>query len=88
MTENTPQEVLFKIGKFMQPIVDKLNEIQKNPETIRMLQNMGYWLSNHERTSPFMQKMLSEMESNPNLSEALETIPYRHLFKLISNSTK
>jgi len=88
MTENTPQEVLFKIGKFMQPIVDKLNEIQKNPETMKTLQNIGYWFSNHERTSPFMEKMLSEMENNPNLSEALETIPYRHLFKLISNSNQ
>lgn len=86
MSENPLQEVLLKIEKFIKPIASKLNQLQTDPETIKTLQNIGYLFQNFERTSPFMKKILLEMKSNSNLSEALKTVPYRQLFRLISDS--
>ena len=74
------------ISHFLQPIAEKLKEIQKNPETTKFIQGIGNLIKNHERTSPIMERLLSEMENNPNLSEALETIPYRQIYRLLANS--
>ena len=83
-----PDEALLlsAIHDFAKPIVDKIEQIQKEPETQIFLKNIAYWISNHERTSPFMDKILSEMETNPNLSEARHTISYKQVFKLLSES--
>lgn len=86
MSNNNFQQLLLNMRNFLQPIADQLEEIQKNPETSKFIQNMDYFVSNHERTSPFMKKLLLEMQENPNLSEALETIPYRQIFRLLANS--
>jgi len=86
MSINNFQQLLLNMRNFLQPIADKLEEIQKNPETLKFIQNVDYLIKNHERTSPFMKKILSEMEENPNLSEARETIPYRQVFRLLANS--
>lgn len=86
MSINNFQQLLLNMRNFLQPIADKLEEIQKNPETLKFIHNVDYLIKNHERTSPFMKKILSEMEENPNLSEARETIPYRQVFRLLANS--
>jgi len=78
--------MLLAFHDFVKPIADKLEQIQKNPETQIFLKNMAYWISNHERTSPFMEKIISEMKNNPNLSEAHHTLSYKQVFKLLSES--
>ncbi|MFX1824184.1 hypothetical protein [Acinetobacter sp. AS5] len=86
MSNNNFQQLLLDMRNFLQPIADKFEEIQKNPETSKFIQNVDYLVKSHERTSPFMKKLLSKMEGNSNLSEALETIPYRQIFRLLANS--
>ncbi|MDC4923609.1 hypothetical protein OHV99_18200, partial [Acinetobacter baumannii] len=39
-----------------------------------------------QELSPHVSKLLDEMKNNPNLSEALETVPYVQLVKLLTNS--
>ena len=54
------------ISHFLKPIAEKLKEIQKNPETTKFIQGIGNLIKNHERTSPIMERLLSEMENNLN----------------------
>ncbi|MEG0810437.1 MAG: hypothetical protein RSF85_09750 [Lactococcus sp.] len=86
MSNNNLQQLFLNMRNYLQPIADKLEEIKKNPETLKYIQNINLLVKDNERTSPFMKKLLSEMQENPNLSEALETIPYRQIFKLLANS--
>lgn len=86
MSTNNLQNILLAIGEFVQPLVNTLNQLQKDPETIRLVQNIGYWISNHERISPSMEKFLAEMESNSNLSEARYAFTYKQIFRLLSDS--
>ena len=39
MSTNNLQNILLAIGEFIQPIANTLNKLQKDPETIRLLQN-------------------------------------------------
>ncbi|MDC5702920.1 hypothetical protein OFN14_18245, partial [Acinetobacter baumannii] len=74
---NTP--ALIKLSQFS----NQLQKILKDPATQSFFQNLAYWVANQEKAAPHMRKILDEMESNSNFSEALETIPYRQLFRLI-----
>ncbi len=77
------------------PAIQRLNQfgsqfqkILKDPATLRAMQNLQVWAANQEKIAPHMTKILDDMQNNANYSEALETIPYRQLFRLIINSEK
>lgn len=64
-------------------IGSQIPKMLKDPAIQRFLHNFAYWASNQEKAAPHMSRILGEMETNPNFSEALKTIPYRQLFRLI-----
>ncbi|MDV7619860.1 hypothetical protein R4670_14570 [Acinetobacter baumannii] len=46
------------------------------------------WMKHQEEIAPHMEQILDEMTNNGNYSEALKTIKYRQLLRLIINSKK
>ncbi|WP_224992546.1 hypothetical protein [Acinetobacter pittii] len=67
---------------------NQLQKILKDPATQRAMQNLQVWVENQEKIAPHMTKILDDMKNNANYSEALETIPYRQLLRLIVDSEK
>lgn len=89
MSKYDIETIMQNFNKMLQPFADITKNVQKiaiNPKFQKTMQNMAVAIQNHEKTAPQIDKMLSEMEENENLSEALETVPYRQLFKLALNN--
>jgi|GEM_PF-2178538 len=83
------ETIMQNFNKILQPFADiakNIHEVANNPKVQQTLQNISVAIQNHEKTAPQIDKILSEMEENENLSEALETVPYRQLFKLALNN--
>lgn len=80
------KDFMVAIVNFLQPIANGINRALKDPETIKVIENIAHWMHETERTSPFMDKILSEIKSNSNLSEAEYTLSYKQIFTLLSNS--
>jgi hypothetical protein len=86
MNQNNLKELLLGISTLVQPIVNGLNQILKDPKTIEVIENIATWMHETERTLPFMEQMVGEIKSNSNLAEAGHTITYKQLFTLLSHS--
>ncbi|MCW8037961.1 hypothetical protein [Acinetobacter entericus] len=85
MNKYDSETIMQNFNKILQPFTDiarNAHKIAKNPKFQQTLQNISVAIQHHEKTAPQIDKMLSEMEENENLSEALEIIPYRQIFKL------
>lgn len=80
------ETIMQNFTKILQPFEDINRRIQKVTATPKSIEKLTEAIQNHEKTAPQIKKMLSEMETNENLSEALNTIPYRQLFKLAFNN--
>ena len=79
MNQNNLKELLLGISTLVQPIVNGLNQILKDPKTIEVIENIATWMHETERTLPFMEQMVGEIKSNSNLAEAGHTITYKQL---------
>ncbi|MCK4093483.1 hypothetical protein HCY68_10735 [Acinetobacter radioresistens] len=88
MTRNELQQFLNKLSKTVEPYLEALNRIGIEPETLEMLNKLSVAFEKSQAIDPFMEKMLDEMKTNSNFSEALETIPYTELFRLLAKSEK
>lgn len=91
MNKYETEYLMEKFVRPLQPIANLVNKIQKNagdPKFQNSMRNIIYFLQNHEKSAPLIQNLLSEMSNNKNLSEALNTIPYRQLFKHALNNSK
>lgn len=89
MNKYDTEAIMQNFNKLLQPFADiarNAHKIANNPRVQQTLQNIAMAIQNHEKTAPQIDKMLSEMEENKNLSEALEIIPYRQIFKLVLNN--
>lgn len=69
-------------------IGSKIRKISMEPAVIKATQDIAAWMKQHEEIAPHMEQILDEMKKNGNYSEALETIRYRQLLRLIVNSQK
>lgn len=86
MSKTLGEELALVLGRSLAPALNKLSEVLKNPDTVSALQKILIAAKKHQELSPYVSKLLDEMKNNPNLSEALETVPYVQLVKLLTNS--
>ncbi|MDK2329520.1 hypothetical protein OW655_18240 [Acinetobacter baumannii] len=86
MSKTLGEELALAIGKSLAPALTKLSQALQNPEVASTLKNILLAAKQHQELSPHVSKLLDEMKNNPNLSEALETVPYVQLVKLLTNS--
>ncbi|MBJ8481058.1 hypothetical protein I6M70_17000 [Acinetobacter pittii] len=66
----------------------QIRKISMDPAVIKATQDITAWVKQQEEIAPHMEQILDEMQNNGNYSEALRTIRYRQLFRLIVNSQK
>lgn len=95
MYKNTPS-----IGSVIQKIVNdsrtqraiqiesQVGKIINDSSVKKALLNFTSWMKHQEEIAPHMEQILDEMKNNGNYSEALKTIRYRQLLRLIINSEK
>lgn len=76
----------FKVDPKTQNFIDQIQKLQINPKIQQLLEQTNLAIANHQKTEPHIENMLSEMETNENLSEAFNTIPYKQLFRLALNN--
>lgn len=69
-------------------ISSQIQKLVNDPAIKKAMQNINSWVENQEKIAPHMIKILDDMQKNANYSEALETIPYRQLLRLIVDSKK
>lgn len=69
-------------------IGSQIRKITMDPAVQKATQNISVWMKQHEEIAPHMEQILDEMKKNGNYSEALKTIRYRQLLRLIVNSEK
>ncbi|QAB41128.1 hypothetical protein EHF38_12600 [Acinetobacter baumannii] len=69
-------------------IGSQIRKITMDPAVQKATQNISAWMKQHEEIAPHMEQILDEMKKNGNYSEALKTIRYRQLLRLIVNSEK
>lgn len=89
MSRYNLETIMQNYAKIIKPFEDITRNIQKigiDPKFIREIQQISVAIQNHEKTAPQIEKILSEMETNENLSEALNIIPYRQLYRLTINN--
>lgn len=66
----------------------QLPKVLNEPSIQEAILNISSWSKNLEKTAPNMTRMLDELESNNNYSEAIQTIPLRLLFRLSMSNDK
>lgn len=66
----------------------QIRKITMDPVVKKATQNISAWMKQNEEIAPHMEQILDEMKKNGNYSEALKTIRYRQLLRLIVNSEK
>lgn len=69
-------------------IGSQIRKISMDPAVLKATQDIAAWAKQLEEIAPHMEQILDEMQNNGNYSEALRTIRYRQLFRLIVNSQK
>lgn len=69
-------------------IGSQIRKISMDPAFKKATQDIAAWMKQHEEIAPHMEQILDEMKKNGNYSEALKTIRYRQLLRLIVNSEK
>ncbi|OTU41288.1 hypothetical protein CAT37_18210 [Acinetobacter pittii] len=79
-------EMIVALQQNLVPVLTKLRQTVEKPEVTSALQKILIAAKKHQELSPYVSKVLDEMKNNPNLSEALETIPYVQIVKLLTNS--
>ena len=86
MSSNNFQDILQNFTKFSQALSKKIEELNKNPEVQNFVKGVQFYIQNQDKTNPLIKKLISEMENNPNLSEALEILSYGDIYKLLFNN--
>ncbi|MDX8253048.1 MULTISPECIES: hypothetical protein [Acinetobacter calcoaceticus/baumannii complex] len=86
MSRTLGEEIALVLGNSLAPALTKLSQVLQNPEVASTLKDILLAVKQHQELSPHVSKLLDEMKNNPNLSEALETVPYVQLVKLLTNS--
>lgn len=66
----------------------QISNVVKDPASQQFIHNLSAWAKQQEEIAPHMEQILDEMQNNGNYSEALKTIRYRQLLRLIVNSQK
>ncbi|WP_336040641.1 hypothetical protein [Acinetobacter calcoaceticus] len=79
---NTP--AIQRIGQ----ISRQIQTVVKDPASQQFIHNLSVWAKQQEEIAPHMEQILDEMKNNGNYSEALKTIRYRQLLRLIINNEK
>lgn len=69
-------------------IGSQIRKISMDPAFKKATQDIAAWMKQYEEIAPHMEQILDEMKKNGNYSEALKTIRYRQLLRLIVNSEK
>ncbi|MEO4184616.1 hypothetical protein ABH305_01985 [Acinetobacter pittii] len=82
----TFEEMAVALQQNLGPALTKLRQFLEKPEVSTALTTFLNSVKKHQELSPYVSKLLDEMKKNPNLSEALETVPYVQLIKLLTNS--
>jgi len=72
----------------IEQIKRQIQNVVKDPGTQHFINNLSVWAKQQEEIAPHMEQILDEMQNNGNYSEALKTIRYRQLLRLIVNSEK
>lgn len=75
-----------KISPELQNSAEIMSKLQINPKILKLIQQTNNAIQNYEKADPHIEKLFLEMENNVNLSEALEILPYRQIFKLALNN--
>ena len=86
MSSNNFRDILQNFTKFSQALSKKIEELNKNPEVQNFVKGVQFYIQNQDKTNPLIKKLISEMENNPNLSEALEILSYGDIYKLLFNN--
>ncbi|MDC5315954.1 hypothetical protein OHW94_10730 [Acinetobacter baumannii] len=86
MSRTVGEEIALVIGRSLAPALTQLSQALQKPEVASTLKDILLAVKQHQELSPHVSKLLDEMNNNPNLSEALETVPYIQLVKLLTNS--
>ncbi|MCQ1073300.1 hypothetical protein NNO96_13915 [Acinetobacter baumannii] len=86
MMNKTFEEMAVALQQNLGPALTKLRQFLEKPEVSTALTTFLNSVKKHQELSPYVSKLLDEMKKNPNLSEALETVPYVQLIKLLTNS--
>ena len=86
MSNNSFQEIFQNFTKFAQAFSKKVDELNKDPEAQNLIKGVKFYIENHDKTNPLVKQLISEMENNPNLSEALEILSYGDIYKLLFNN--
>ncbi|MDI9761165.1 hypothetical protein QM275_19020 [Acinetobacter baumannii] len=86
MSKTFAEELAVVLQQNLGPVLTKLRKTIEKPEVSSALQNILVAVKKHQELQPYVSKVLDEMKKNPNLSEALETIPYVQIVKLLTNS--
>lgn len=86
MSKTFAEEMAVALQQNLGPVLTKLRQTLEKPEVATALITFLNSVKKHQELSPYVRKLLDEMKKNPNLSEALETVPYVQLVKLLTNS--
>ncbi|MGK7250991.1 hypothetical protein ACSNOU_18225 [Acinetobacter oleivorans] len=86
MSKTFAEQLAVAIHQSFGPVVTKLRQTFENPEVASAVQKILIAAQKHQELQPYVSKVLDEMKKNPNLSEALETVPYVQIVKLLTNS--
>lgn len=86
MSKTFAEQLAVAIHQNFGPVLSQLRKTFENPEVTAAIQKALIAAQKHKELSPYVSKVLDEMKNNPNLSEALVTIPYVQIVKLLTDS--
>jgi hypothetical protein len=86
MSSNSFKDIIQNFTTSAQALSKKVDELSKDPETQNLIKGFNFYIQNHDKTDPLIKQLISEMENNPNLSEALEILSYGDIYKLLFNN--
>ena len=85
MSNNNLQNFLEKLVLALKPLAEKLEQLNHDAEVEKFILGILFYVNNFEKTDPIIKRCLLEMQSNPNFSEAIETMSYKDIYKHILN---
>lgn len=82
---NDFQNFLQKLRESGKTANMRLNNYMNDPKNKNMILGLQHYIDNQDKTDPLIENLLSEMESNEYLSEALKMLTFSDMYLLIFN---
>lgn len=82
---NDFQNFLQQLKESANTVNERLNNYRNDPKNKNIILGWQHYIDNQDKTDPLIENLLSEMEDNENLSEALKILTFSDMYQLIFN---